>query len=151
MLSENYSFSSCTLSSKINRRYSKRRTKNKYVCLIEIIWLMTMKMRLKMKNRSHIYDIYRPRPRHGHKYNKCKICLIIMMVICTKQNISNIWCSIHEKLGNTKAELKKSPAYKKVCIPPLFQNWKFFQVYSVSFPYNAIPHQFLHLTSICLM
>ena len=27
-------------------------------------------MRLKMKNRSHIYGINRPRPRHGHKYTK---------------------------------------------------------------------------------
>ena len=25
-------------------------------------------MRLKMNNRSHRYDITRPRPRHGHKY-----------------------------------------------------------------------------------
>ena len=25
-----------------------------------------MKMRLKMKNRSHRYDISWPRPRHGH-------------------------------------------------------------------------------------
>ena len=30
-------------------------------------------MRLKMKNRSYIYDINRPRPRHGHKYTKYKI------------------------------------------------------------------------------
>ena len=29
---------------------------------------MTMKMRLKMKNRSHRYDIIRPRPGHRHKY-----------------------------------------------------------------------------------
>ena len=27
-------------------------------------------MRLKMKNRSHRYDINRPRPKHGHKYTK---------------------------------------------------------------------------------
>ena len=26
-----------------------------------------------MKNRSHGCDIYRPRPRHGHKYTKYKI------------------------------------------------------------------------------
>ena len=29
-------------------------------------------MRLKTKNGSHIYDISRPRPRHGHKYSKYK-------------------------------------------------------------------------------
>ena len=27
-------------------------------------------MRLKMKNRSHRYDINGPRPRHGRKYTK---------------------------------------------------------------------------------
>ena len=34
-------------------------------------------MGLKMKNRSHKYDINRPKPRHGHKYTKYKICLSI--------------------------------------------------------------------------
>ena len=29
---------------------------------------MTMKMRLKIKNRSQIFDISRHRPRHGHKH-----------------------------------------------------------------------------------
>ena len=43
---------------------------------------MTMKMRLKMKNKSHRYDINRPRLRYGHKYTKYKICLSVMMVIC---------------------------------------------------------------------
>ena len=51
---------------------------------------MTMKMRLKMKNRSSRYDINRPRRRHGHKYTKYKTCLDIMMVICIKQQLSNI-------------------------------------------------------------
>ena len=35
---------------------------------------MTTKLRLKMKNRSHRYDINRPRPRLGHKYTKYKMC-----------------------------------------------------------------------------
>ena len=34
-------------------------------------------MGLKMQNRSHKYDINRPKPRHGHKYTKYKICLSI--------------------------------------------------------------------------
>ena len=86
---ENYSFSSSTLSSKHNKRY---------VCLNEVIWLMTMKMTLKMKNRLHRYDINRPRPRHGNKYTKYKMCLSIMMAIYIKQHLSNIWSSIHEKV-----------------------------------------------------
>ena len=62
------------------------------------MWLMAMKMRLKMKNRSQRYYISRPRPRHGHKYTKYKMCLSKMMVICIKQHLNNIWRSIHEKL-----------------------------------------------------
>ena len=42
---------------------------------------MTRKMRLKMKNGSDRSDISRPRPRHGHKYTKYKMCLSIMMAI----------------------------------------------------------------------
>ena len=47
---------------------------------------MTMKLRLKMKNRSQRYDINRPSPRYGHKYTQCKMCLSIMMVLCIKQH-----------------------------------------------------------------
>ena len=59
---------------------------------------MTMKLRLKMKNRSQRYDINRPSPRYGHKYTKCKMCLSIMMVLCIKQHQSNIWSLIYEKV-----------------------------------------------------
>ena len=44
-----------------------------------------------MKNRSH-------RPSHGPKYIKYLMCLSVMTVICTKQYLSNIWNSIHEKV-----------------------------------------------------
>ena len=56
----------------------------------------------------------RPRPRHGHKYTKYKICLNIMMVVCIKQHLSNIWSSTHEKVKQHWgwAE-KKCVAYKK--------------------------------------
>ena len=47
-------------------------------------------MRLKMKNISYKNDINKPRPRHGHKYTKYKMCLCIIMVICIKQHLSNI-------------------------------------------------------------
>ena len=55
-------------------------------------------MRLKMKNRSHRYDITRPRARHGHKYTIYEMYLSLMMAICIKQHLSNIWSSIYEKL-----------------------------------------------------
>ena len=57
-----------------------------------------MKIKLKMKSRSQIYDINRPTPRHGHKYTKYIMSLSIMMVICVKQHLSNIWSSFHEKV-----------------------------------------------------
>ena len=41
-------------------------------------------MRMKMKNKSHRYDINRPRPKHGHKYTKYKMCFSVMMTICIK-------------------------------------------------------------------
>ena len=66
-----------------------------------------------MKNRSQIYDINRPRLRHGEKYTKYKMYLSIMMVICIIKNLSNISSSTHEKVkqrwgwGEKKRCLKK--------------------------------------------
>ena len=57
-----------------------------------------MKMKMKMNNRSYRYDINRPRSRHGHKYGKYKKYLSMMMLICIKQQLSNICSSIHEKV-----------------------------------------------------
>ena len=55
-----------------------------------------MKIKLKMKNRSHRYDINRPRFRHRHKYSKCKKCLDMTILIWIKQQLRNLWSSIHE-------------------------------------------------------
>ena len=49
-----------------------------------------MKTKMKMKNRSHRYDINRPRSRHGNKYRKYEKCLSMMMLIRIKQLLSNI-------------------------------------------------------------
>ena len=38
------------------------------------------KMRLKMKNRSHIYDINEPRSRNLYKYTNYKICQSTIMI-----------------------------------------------------------------------
>ena len=72
-------------------------TRKQVYLLNEIIWLMIMQMRLQVKNRIHRYNINWPRPRHGRRYTRYKICLSIMMVICIKQHLSNIWSSIHDK------------------------------------------------------
>ena len=67
-----------------------------------------------MKNRSHIYHINRPRPRHGHKYNNYKMGHSAMGDICNKQYLKNIWSSIREKGKNTEAELKSVGCKKSV-------------------------------------
>ena len=72
-------------------------------------------MRLKVKNRIRRYYINRPRPRHGHKYTKYKICLSIIMVLCIEQHLSNICSSIHEKVKQHWGWVEKSFAYKKAC------------------------------------
>ena len=43
-----------------------------------------------MKSRSHRDGINRPRPKHGHKHTKYKMCFIIMMVIGIKPHLRNI-------------------------------------------------------------
>ena len=61
-----------------------------------------MKTKMKMKNRSHSYDINRRRSKYGHKHINIKNvsvwwCLYHML-ICIKQHVSNIWSSIHQKV-----------------------------------------------------
>ena len=99
---ENYSHFWSALVSKNNRTYNtkqkKNKQKNKCVCIHEITWLIIMKMKMKMKKRLHRYDINGPRSKDGHKYCKYKKCLSMMMLICIKHQLSNIWSSIHEKV-----------------------------------------------------
>ena len=75
----------------------KKCVKKKCVCFNDIIWLIIMKMRLKMKIGSHRYDINRTRPRHEHKYTKYEICLSMIMVIFNKKHLSNI-CWVNGKV-----------------------------------------------------
>ena len=85
--------------SKIIGHILKINQKNKCVCIHEIIRLIIMKMKMKMKNTLQRYDINRPRSRHGHKYSNYKkffsICIIIIIyyyryIICMKQQLQNI-------------------------------------------------------------
>ena len=43
---------------------------------------MTIKARLEMKNGSQIWHINRPGQRHGHKYSKYKMYIIMVMGTC---------------------------------------------------------------------
>ena len=113
LLLKNYVLSSSILSSKDNRRYFEKYVKDKNVYLNEVIWLMTMKMMLIIKNRSGRYDIHRPRCRHEHKYTKYIMDLSMMMVIHITQHLSKIWSSIQEKVKQTQGWVRKSVSYKK--------------------------------------
>ena len=73
-----------------------------------IIWLMTVEIRMKIKNRSQGWS----EPRHEHKYTKYKMSQI-MMAILTKQHLRNIWSSIHQKVKKQWGWVEKSNTYKK--------------------------------------
>ena len=62
---------------------------------------------MKMKNRSRRCDRNRPRSGHEHKHNKSKKGLSIIMVICIKQQLSNLCSSFVKKLSKTEVEFKK--------------------------------------------
>ena len=85
LLLENYShFHQC-----YHPKVIKNKQKNMCVCIHHIIRLIIMKM----KNRSHRYDINRPKP----GYSTYKKSLQMLQLICIKQHISNIWSSVYEK------------------------------------------------------
>ena len=84
--------------SKIIGHILKNKQKNKCVYIHKIIRLTIIRMKMKMKNRSHRHDINRPRLKRRHWNSKYRKCLRIMMLICIKQHISNICSSIHENV-----------------------------------------------------
>ena len=91
----------------------KNKQKNKHVCIREIMQLIIMKMKTKMKIDSHKYGINRSRCRYGHKYSKYMKRLSMMMLICIKQHLSNIWSSVYENVNQHWGWVEKSVAYKK--------------------------------------
>ena len=74
----------------------ENKQKNKHVCIHEIMQIIIMKMKTKVKRDSRKYSINRPRSRHGHKYSKYRKRLSMIMLICIKQHLSNIWSSVYE-------------------------------------------------------
>ena len=62
----------------------KNKQKNKCVFIHDITWLIIMKTKMKLKNRSHRHGINRPRSRNGHKYAKYEKYLKMIMSKCTK-------------------------------------------------------------------
>ena len=78
--------------SKVIGHILKSKQKKKCVCIHEIIRLIILKMKMQKNNRSHLYDINRPRSRYRHKYSKYKNYLSMMMFICIKQHATARRC-----------------------------------------------------------
>ena len=77
-------------------------------------------MKMKIKNRSNRYHtdlcLDKNTVHKYSKYSKYKECISMMMLICIKQHLSNIWSSIHEKVKQHRGLVEKSVAYdKKTC------------------------------------
>ena len=74
--------------------------------------LIVMKMKMKVKNRSHRYDTKR-------------LCLYIDTNMVNIKSVS-VWWLLYV-LSNTEADLKKSLLIQKVCTPKLLafeQRWQ---------------------------
>ena len=74
-----------------------------------------MNVKTKMKIDSRKYGINRPRCRHRYKYSKYVRRHSMMMLICIKQHLSNIWSSIYENVKEHWGWVEKNVAYKKTC------------------------------------
>ena len=105
----------------------KNKQKCKRVFTHKITQLIIMKMKTKMRNRSHRYDINRSRSKHGHKDSKYKKCLSMMMLICVEQHLSNIWSSIHDKVKQHWGQEKKPLLIKNQELPIQAQWFKLFK------------------------
>ena len=130
---------------KIIRHILKNKQKIKCVCIHEIIGLITIKMKINMKNRSPRYDLNRPRPRHGHNYSKCK-CLSMSMFLVIKQRLSNInsWKSeATGKLSWKKLLLIKKCVLLKQSANIWVQFWNFDEVqcFNLSFVCEGVFYQ----------
>ena len=90
-------------------------------------------MKMKMKIRLYRYDIIRARPRHGYKYTKYTTCLSMMMVMCNKQHLSNIWSWIYGNVKQRWGWVEKNALHiKKACIVVLLKHNGFMKPSTIS-------------------
>ena len=88
--------------SKVIGHILKNKQKNKCVCIHHIIRLIKMKM----KNRSHSYDINRSKSR----YSTYKKCLKMLLVYVLSNTLAQFEALFMKKLSNIDAELNESVA-----------------------------------------
>ena len=97
----------------IIRYILKNKQRNKHLCIQEIMQLIIMKMKTKMKLDSCKWGINRPRCRHEHKCSKYMKRLSMMKLICIKEHLSNIWSSVYKNVKQHWDWVEKKVAYKK--------------------------------------
>ena len=85
----------------------KNEQKNKHACIHEIMQLIITGKKTKMEIDSRKYETNRHRCRHGHKYSKHMNCLSMMILICIKQHLSNIWSSVHKNVKQHSGWVEK--------------------------------------------
>ena len=66
---------------------------------------------MKMKKKDRIEKTQIDLSLDGHKCSKYKTWLSLMMLLCAKQHINNIWSWIHEKGKTHRGCVEKSVAY----------------------------------------
>ena len=74
-----------------------------------------MTAKIEKKNSSYRYDLSRPRSRHWQKDSKYKRCLNMMIPVCTKQHVSRLSSSVHEKVKQHWGCTENTSAYQKTC------------------------------------
>ena len=92
----------------------KNKQNNKHVRIHGIMQLIITKMKTKMKIDSIKYVINRPKCRNRHKYSKYMKRFSMMMLICIKQHLSNIWSPVFENVKQHWDWVEKKRC-KKTC------------------------------------
>ena len=86
---------------KIIEHIVKNKQKSKHVFIHEITRLIIMKKIMKMKIRSHKYDINRPRSIHWHKCSKQKSVTVSECLYVLSNNSATFEVQFMRKLSNT--------------------------------------------------
>ena len=78
--------------------------------------LIIMKTKSKMKIDSHRYGINLPGCRHKHKYSKYIKSLSIMMLICVRQHLSNIWSLFYDDVKQHRDWVERKHCLLKISV-----------------------------------
>ena len=110
---------------KVKGLIQKNKQKNKCLYIHEIIQLIIMKIKIKMKKKPNRYEINRLRSRNGHKYNKYKKFFSMIVLISINQHLSNIWGSVNEKVNRYWGSVEKKILLTKKSLLQVVKDLRF--------------------------